>query len=214
MKKHFYVIFAFFVGVLLLYSLKVEAVMPLTGRTIVIDVGHGMEDSGANIGNIYEKDINLQISLYLEEELGALGANVLLTRDGDYDLSGPNARYRKKSDFDNRIKLINESNADIYLSIHLNYLTDTRYKGPQVFYNNDNKDLALSIQNSLNNYTKTDREIKTIPKDTYMYSKLKVPGVLIECGFLSNYEERKLLTTKEYQKEIAKAISLGVVEYF
>lgn len=198
----------------MLYTFKVEAIMPLTGKTIVIDVGHGLEDSGANVGKIYEKDINLQISLYLEKELGKLGANVLLTRDGDYDLSNPNARYRKKSDFDNRIKLINNANADIYLSIHLNYLNDSRYSGPQVFYNNDNKMLAESVQKSLNNLTKSEREIKQIPKDTYMYSKLKIPGVLIECGFLSNVKERSLLTSEDYQKKIAKAISLGVLEYF
>ncbi len=214
MKKHFYVIFSFFICVLVLYSLKVEAIMPLTGKTIIIDVGHGLEDSGANVGKIYEKDINLQISLKLEKELGSLGANVILTRDADYDLSAPNARYRKKSDFDNRIKLINNSNADIYLSIHLNYLNDSRYSGPQVFYNNDNKQLAESIQTSLNNFTKKDREVKTIPKDTYMYNKLKVPGVLIECGFLSNAKERSLLTNEEYQREIAASISKGVLAYF
>ena len=214
MKKHFYVIFSFFICVLVLYSLKVEAIMPLTGKTIIIDVGHGLEDSGANVGKIYEKDINLQISLKLEKELGSMGANVILTRDADYDLSTPNARYRKKSDFDNRIKLINTSNADIYLSIHLNYLNDSRYSGPQVFYNNDNKQLAESIQTSLNNFTKKDREVKTIPKDTYMYNKLKVPGVLIECGFLSNAKERSLLTNEEYQREIAASISKGVLAYF
>ena len=214
MKKHFYVIFSFFICVLVLYSLKVEAIMPLTGKTIIIDVGHGLEDSGANVGKIYEKDINLQISLKLEKELGSMGANVILTRDADYDLSTPNARYRKKSDFDNRIKLINNSNADIYLSIHLNYLNDYRYSGPQVFYNNDNKKLAESIQTSLNNFTKKDREVKTIPKDTYMYNKLKVPGVLIECGFLSNAKERSLLTNEEYQREIAASISKGVLAYF
>lgn len=214
MKKHFYVLFSFFICVLTLYSLKVEAIMPLTGKTIIIDVGHGLEDSGANIGNIYEKDINLQISIFLEQELSALGANVILTREGDYDLSTPNARFRKKSDFDNRIKLINNSDADLYLSIHLNYLNDSRYSGPQVFYNKENKILAETIQKSLNDFTKQSRDIKTIPKNTYMYNKLNIPGVLIECGFLSNYKERNLLIKKEYQKEIARAISKGVQEYY
>ena len=198
----------------MLYSFKVEAIMPLTGKTIVIDVGHGLEDSGANVGKIYEKDINLQISLFLEKELGSKGANVILTREGDYDLSAPNARFRKKSDFDNRIKLINTSNADIYLSIHLNYLSDSRYSGPQVFYNNDNKNLAEKIQKSLNAFTKSERDVKQIPKSTYMYSKLKIPGVLIECGFLSNAKERSLLTNEDYQKKIANAICEGVLEYY
>jgi len=214
MKKYISVLFTFFVGVLVFYSLKVEAMMPLTGKIIIIDAGHGYKDPGTSYGNIYEKDINLNISLYLEKYLGSLGAEVILTRDGDYDLSSPKATYRKKSDFDNRIKLINENNADLYLSIHLNYLNDSSYYGPQVFYNNDNEELAKIIQSIMNKELNGDRKIKKIPEDTYMYNKLKVPGVLIECGFLSNSNERKILQTSLYQKKIAKAISLGVLEYF
>ena len=214
MKKYFYVLYAFFIGVLLCYSLKVSAVLPLTGKTIVIDPGHGSEDPGANFGNVYEKDINLQISLFLHDELIKMGANVIMTRDGDYDLSKPNANYRKKSDFDNRIKLINESKANLYISIHLNYLKDSRYSGPQVFYNNENEELATIIQNKMNEFLKGNREIKKIPKNTYMYNKLEVPGVLIECGFLSNPNERKLLVSEDYQKVVAKSISQGIIEYF
>ncbi len=214
MKKYFYVLFSFFIGVLIMYSLKVEAVLPLTGRTIIIDPGHGAEDAGTSYGNIYEKDINLQVSLYLEEELSKLGATIILTRDGDYDLSTPNANYRKKSDFDNRIKLINESKADMYLSIHMNYLNDYSYSGPQVFYLKENEKIAKTLQDSLNKFSKGAREIKNIPSDTYMYKKLTIPGVLIECGFLSNSKERNLLTTKDYQRGLAKSISLGIMEYF
>lgn len=186
--------------------------MPLTGKTIVIDAGHGSEDPGTSYGQVLEKDINLKISKYLYEELGALGANVIMTRDGDYDLSRPNASYRKKSDFDNRIKLINESNADMYVSIHLNYLSDSKYYGAQVFYTKENEELAKVIQNSLNEETKSDRKSKPMPKDTYMYSKLKVKGVLIECGFLSNKKEREALETSEYQQKLAKTIAKGIVK--
>lgn len=214
MKKYFSVLFTFFIGVLIMYSLKVEAVMPLTGKIIVIDPGHGLEDPGTSYGHVYEKNINLSIGLFLEKELGSMGAEVILTRDGDYDLSTPNAKYRKKSDFDNRIKLINESNADLYLSIHLNYLSDSSYYGPQVFFSMDNKLLAESIQNSMNEFTKSTRDIKKIPTDTYMYNKIKVPGVLIECGFLSNAKERELLQKEDYQKDLVKSIVKGVLEYF
>lgn len=214
MKRNFYVIFTFFIGVLILYALKVEAVMPLTGKVIIIDPGHGKEDPGTSYGNIYEKNINLSISLYLEKELGSLGAEVILTRDGDYDLSDPLATYRKKSDFDNRIKLINESNADMYISIHLNYLSDSKYYGPQVFYSNENKILAETIQSSMNEDLKGDREVKKIPSDTYMYNKLKVKGVLIECGFLSNSKERGLLQEDDYQIKVAKSITKGIIKYF
>ena len=188
--------------------------MPLTGRIIVVDAGHGAEDPGTSFKNIYEKDINLKISLKLEQVLSSMGAEVILTRDGDYDLSTPNANFRKKSDFDNRIKIINNSNADLYLSIHLNYLNDYSYSGPQVFYNKDNKILAEFIQISMNEYTKGDRAIKKIPSNTYMYNKLQIPGVLIECGFLSNSKERNLLVDDKYQLKLAASISEGVVEYF
>ncbi len=214
MKKYLSVLFTFFLSVLILYALKVEAIMPLTGKTIVIDPGHGFKDPGTSYGKIYEKDINLNIALFLEKELGALGADVILTRDGDYDLSIPNASGRKRSDFNNRIKLINESNADMYLSIHLNYLSDASYYGPQVFYNKDNKELAKIMQKVMNEELKGKREIKKIPSDTYMYSKLNVPGILIECGFLSNGIERNKLIKEEYQKKIAETIAKGVLEYF
>ena len=102
----------------------------------------------------------------------------------------------------------------MYLSIHLNYLTNTKYYGAQVFYNKDNYELATSIQEYLNNNLKSNREVKEIPTSTYMYKKLEKPGVLIECGFLSNYEERMKLITDEYQKEIAKTIADSLVKYY
>lgn len=168
--------------------------------------------------DIYEKDINLAISLELENELSRLGASVILVRNEDYDLSKPNASWRKKSDFDNRIKLINGSGADYYLSIHLNYLEDTSYYGPQVFYNTkkeNNKLIAEQIQSALNKELETDREVKLIPSSTYMYKELNVAGVLIECGFLSNAHERELLVKEDYQKKLAKVIasSLGNLKF-
>ena len=129
-----------------------------------------------------------------------------MTRDGDYDLSSPKANRRKKSDFDNRIRVINESNADLYISIHINYLKDSRYKGIQVFYLHD-KDLAIKMQESLNEKLGSDREAKKMADEYYMYEKLKLSGLLIECGFLSNPEERNKLITEEYQKTIANAIA-------
>ena len=194
---------------------KVEALLPLSGKIIVIDPGHGGKDPGTTDGNINESNINLSISRYLELELSKMGASVILTRDGDYDLSKPNAKWRKKSDFDNRIKLINNSNADLYLSIHLNYLTDSSYWGAQVFYSDEkNKEIASSIQKIINDELKNNREEKKIPSKTYMYSKLNRPGVLIECGFLSNEKEKNLLITQEYQQKLAKVITNGVIDVF
>lgn len=194
---------------------EVEALLPLSGKIIIIDPGHGGKDPGTISSDTYESDINLEISKYLEIELTKMGATVILTRDGNYDLSTPNAKWRKKSDFDNRINLINNSKANLYISIHLNYLTDIKYYGAQVFYNNEeNKKIANSIQEVINKELNNDREIKKIPSRTYMYNKLNIPGVLIECGFLSNYKEKELLKTPKYQQKLAKGITKGIINYY
>ena len=192
----------------------VSSNLELSGKTIIIDPGHGGKDSGTLYKDILEKDLNLKISLYLSKELEKQGASVILTRDGDYDLSTPNAMLRKRSDFDNRIKLINNSNGDLYLSIHLNYLGDSRYSGGQIFYDKKNKELAQTIQDRFNSELRSRRVVKNIPKGLYMYKQLKIKGVLIECGFLSNYNERNKLITYKYQKQLAKVITKGVIEYF
>lgn len=181
----------------------------LDNITIVIDPGHGGKDVGTSYKDIYEKDINLSISLYLKEELESFGANIIMTRVGDYDLSYPNASFRKKSDFNNRIKIINENNTDLFLSIHQNYYKDSKYDGIQIFYKN-NKELGEFIQNKLNN----NRKSKEISKDLYMYRYIKTDGLLIECGFLSNQNDRKKLTNIKYQKEFSKNLTKAIIDYF
>ena len=191
----------------------VGASLPLTGKTIILDIGHGGDDPGTSYQNILEKDLNLAIGLELEKELSRNGASVILTREGDYDLSSPNAHRHKKSDFDNRIDLINKSKADVYLSIHINYLEDTSYYGGQIFYyGEENKKLAEFLQSEFNTIS-YPRSIKPMP-NIYMYRRLKIPGVLVECGFISNKKEREKLITPAYQKEIAKSLTKGLVNYF
>ena len=212
MKKYIIIIIFLFVLFCYIHIAKVNAVLPLSGTTVVIDPGHGGKDCGTSYNKIYEKDINLSVSSYLEEELSKMGALVIMTRTGDYDLAKPNASRRKKSDFDNRINMINNSNASYYLSIHTNYLSDSSYYGPQVFYNN-NIELAIVMQEVMNKELNGDRKIKTIPSDTYMYNKLNVEGLLIEIGFLSNAQERNKLIQEDYQRLIASSIAKGLVEY-
>ncbi|MDE5539307.1 MAG: N-acetylmuramoyl-L-alanine amidase, partial [Bacilli bacterium] len=216
MKTYFKIIILFILLVSAIFiNNEVQALLPLSGKIIIIDPGHGGKDPGTIHDKIYEKDINLAISKYLEIELVKAGATVILTRDGDYDLSYPNATWRKKSDFDNRIKLINNSNGNMYISIHLNYLPNSAYSGPQVFYNNEtNQKIAEIIQKNLNNNLNHNREIKKIPNKTYMYDKLNIPGILIECGFLSNTEERNKLTTPEYQQKLVKIIKDAITQYY
>jgi len=186
----------------------------LIGKVIILDCGHGGKDKGTSAEDVYESDINLSIVLKLKEELIKQGVNVILTRDGDYDLSTPNASRRKKSDFDNRINLINESGADLYLSIHMNYLSDSKYYGGQVFYTEGNEKLASVMQDSFRKKLKSPMEEKKLSETIYMFKKLNIPGVLIECGFLSNPKERDLLNTLEYQEMVALTIVDGLIKYF
>lgn len=217
MKKIVFIILILLFIILSIFKVNAGSLnFPLLGKTLYIDPGHGSKDKGTSHNNADEKTLNLDISKVLKQELENMGATVFLTRDGDYDLSKPNALYRKKSDFDSRIALINNSKADMYLSIHQNYYKNAKYSGPQVFYSkvvNENIKIASSIQDSLNKYTKNDREIKKVPK-TYMYDKLNVPGVLIECGFISNPEELKKLKNEKYQKELSQSIIMGIINYY
>ena len=204
MRRYIVIIFMLFFCLLITVAFD-NKYKKLSELTIILDAGHGGIDVGTCYKDIYEKDINLNITLILKETLEKSGAEVILVRDADYDLSTPNANRRKKSDFDNRIKLINQSGADIYLSIHLNYFNDSRYKGSQVFYNNkfeENIRLAQNIQEKLNK----NRKIKRLDSNLYMYNKLKIPGVLIECGFLSNSTDRTNLQNNEYIKKMSQNI--------
>ena len=218
MKKISFILLIFCLLILTIF--KVDAnnlTYPLLGKLIVIDPGHGGVDNGASHGSISEDTINLEISLKLRAELEKNGASVILTRDDDYDLSKPNALYRKKSDFDNRIKLINNSKADIYLSIHLNYYSNSKYYGPQIFYTNnfeENEVLAKFIQNEFNKNLNTKRDIKKNSNTNYMYPKLNIKGVLIECGFLSNHQERLNLQEETYQDKLTKIIVLAIINYY
>ena len=208
--KKFIVLIFLFVAVGFTQAL---AMLPLSGKLIVIDVGHGGKDAGTSYQNVLEKDLNLAIAFKLKDKLIKSGSDVIMTREGDYDLASPDASRRKKSDFDNRIKLINDSQADLYISVHINYLDDSSYSGAQVFYEGDNnKTLATYLQEQLN-IISYPRSIKPMP-NIYMYQYLKIPGVLVECGFISNTFERKKLQDESYQQLLATTITKGVINYF
>lgn len=140
-----------------------SSTFPLLGKTIILDAGHGGKDGGAEVGNVKEKDVNLRVVMFLKNALEEKGANVILTRSSDDDLSEDGVSRRKKSDFDKRIEIINNTNPDIYLSIHQNIFESSKYRGAQVFYvsnNSYNKHLAEVIQSELNSFTNTNRKIK------------------------------------------------------
>ena len=187
----------------------------LLGKIIYIDPGHGGRDSGAIYKNIYEKNINLTISKKIEKYLTAKGATVYLTRENDTDLS-TSTKHKKRSDLTNRAKLINESNADMYISIHLNYISSSKWKGLQIFYNDKNKE-NINIATHTTDYLKEKISNIREPKKEnsyYMYKQIKTPGILIELGFLSNPDDKYRLTKEEYQESLAKTISDAIERYY
>lgn len=189
---------------------------PLLGKTIYLDAGHGGKDPGAIYDNVYEKDINLDIVKKLQFELEKMGAVVLLTRDDDYDLASIDAKKRKQSDLLKRANLINESKCDMYISIHLNAYSSTKWSGLQIFYddiNPNNKILAEIMNETLKSNLKNVRGIKR-ENGYFMYHKINVPGILIESGFITNSNDRYKLKDSNYQTILARNIVLGVVNYF
>ena len=187
----------------------------LLGKVIILDAGHGGVDAGATSGKIIEKDLNLILVKKLEKELVSRGATVYLTREDDKDLSTTTVN-RKRSDLYNRAKYINDISPDMYISIHLNSVTNQTWKGLQVFYTTKNKENKLIAETITNHLKENMSNIREIKKDNtyYMYKYIKSPGVLIEAGFISNPNENYLLRKEEYQNKLVTLIEEGVEIYF
>ena len=187
----------------------------LSGKIIYLDAGHGGVDSGAIYGNIYEKDINLILVKKLERLLTSYGAIVYLTRNGDYDLSN-GSKMRKRGDLSNRAYLINNSICDMYISIHLNYISDSRWRGVQIFYT-DKNELNNNIAKSFTDFLKKNyynvRDYKE-NNTYYMYNLINKPGILIEAGFLSNVNDRYLLTKERYQDKLVECIMGAIINFY
>lgn len=187
----------------------------LLGKVIYLDPGHGGIDSGTTYKDILEKDINLLLCKKLRDSLISNGATVYLTRDTDKDLALSKTN-RKRSDLINRAYLINKTKPDMYISIHVNYLSNTKYKGLQIFYNNknnENKEIADSLTKHIKEKTWNVREPK-YNNTYYMYKNITPPGVLIEVGFISNPDDRYRLTHEEHQDTLIANLTYSIVEYF
>lgn len=198
---------------------KVDALvkdLPLLGKTIYLDAGHGGKDCGAIAGSTYEKDLNLALTKKLAQKLGEKGAIVLLTRVDDNDLASPNIANRKRSDLTNRAMLINKSKANLYISIHMNSTTNSNWRGLQIFYNSNNPNninLANTVNDTIKKEMSTVREVKKV-NDYYMYKQIKKTGILIEAGFLSNPSDLYLLKQESYQEELSNLITKGIINYY
>ena len=194
---------------------RVKRKKALSGKIITVDPGHGGRDAGTSYQGLYEKDLNLEISKVLKKVLEKAGAKVYMIRNDDSDLSSKWDSAKKRGDLYRRILKIQENKSDLYLSIHINYHYYSSVSGAEVLYhpiNPNNLVLAESIMNEFKADLKTDREV--IKTNLYLYSNTRVPGVLIECGFISNPNERYLLQKESYQEKISKAITKGVENYF
>ena len=187
--------------------------------TIIIDAGHGGEDGGASTeNNILEKDINLKISLKLKDIFETNGFSVILTRENDTDLSTSD-KNKKREDLKNRVSLFNNSVDNVVISIHQNKFTDPKYRGAQIFYSDNhenNKNLAECIRKSIIQTLQpyNERQNKKAGSEIFILDNTNVPAILIECGFLSNYEDISLLTNNEYQNKLAFSIYVGFLEYY
>lgn len=180
--------------------------------TVVVDSGHGGEDSGKiGVNGALEKDINLAIGKMLKEALEKENIQVVLTRDKDEMLAGS-----KSEDMKERVKIMNDAKPVLVVSVHQNSYVTERESGAQVFYYSNSekgKVLALDLQENLKKLdTGNKREAKA--NDTYYILRhTEVPTVIVECGFLSNWEEAEKLTTEVYQQEVALAVCDGILQY-
>jgi N-acetylmuramoyl-L-alanine amidase len=194
--------------------------MPLSGKVILIDPGHGGVDGGAGDRPMQEKDIALSISLKLRDFLQQQGAIVLMTRETDRDLAPTDMKgysRRKAADLKERIKIINNSDADLVISIHLNAIPSSRWSGAQTFYNSkmkENAKAAKLIQKELRvNLENTTRKAKPL-NDLFILKHSEKPGVLVEAGFLSNPTEKMNLERDSYQEMVAASIYKGIIRYY
>ena len=170
---------------------------------------------------ITEASINLSIALKVQNLLEEAGSTVILTRSDDngiYETESNTIREMKVSDMKNRVKIGNESSADIFVSIHLNKIPQQQYWGWQTFFkqgNEDSKKLAQSLQSGLNETIQKENKRESLKiENIYIVDNVEIPTAIVECGFLSNEEEEKLLQTEEYQDKLAWGIYVGIMNYF
>ncbi len=195
--------------------------VPAANKIVVLDAGHGGFDGGATANGVTEKDVNLDIALRVREYLEQAGGIVLLTRSEDVSTAQGNQEgvSAKKSDLSERKKLADSSDADIFVSIHMNKFPQEQYRGAQVFYSSapeESKRLGEEIQQSLKDILQdgNDRIAKKIDGGVFILKNTTIPSVIVECGFLSNPQEAQLLQQEDYRQKLAWGIYIGITRYF
>ena len=197
---------------------RLVAAQKAATKVVVLDSGHGGDDPGKIGANgVKEKDINLAIARLLKKKLEKQGILVVMTREGEDDLSDPGAVNAKVQDLQRRVQLIHEKKPDCVISIHQNSYPDAAVKGAQVFYytgSMGSETLASGIQNQLVRGLDPENHRKVKANDSYyLLKKTKGTIVIVECGFLSNQAEAEKLCDEEYQDRIAWLIHKGILRY-
>ena len=191
-------------------------------KVIVLDAGHGGIDGGCvSVNGVAEKGINLSIVQTLRDCFDILGFDVVCTREDDrsiHDSGVEGIGKQKLSDMKNRLDIINRYDDALVLSVHQNQFVDERYSGAQRFYAKDNDDSRRLAECMKKQFVallqpNNERETKPVGKEIYLIHNAKSPSVLVECGFLSNHDEAKLLESADYQKKVAFTILTGAQEY-
>lgn len=202
-------------------ALTADALAKSSVGIIIIDPGHGGEDCGAvGINGVYEKDLNMQISLKLGEYLSAAGYEVVYTRTEDRLLYTDEQNIkgmRKIYDLKNRVEIANSYSDALFVSIHMNSFGAESCSGLQVYYspsNEEARNAAERVQSSVVERLQKTNSRKTKAGDgIYVLENTAIPSILIECGFISNSEECRQLSEKEYQKELSFAILCGIIAW-
>lgn len=204
-------------------SQDVNLTQGYTLPVIILDPGHGGFDGGAvSVNGTPEKYINLQICLLLNEYLTLFGYKTIITRDSDISLEDyglKTIRSKKTSDLHNRMSIMSKTENAIFICIHQNSSTNSSYKGFQVFYSpsysSKSKILADCIQESAVSVLQEERprKIKECGSSVFLIYKAVKPAVLVECGFISNWDEANLLESTPHQEKIAFSIANGIQKY-
>lgn len=207
---------------LLLFTFLVSNSMDdatLSGKVIIVDAGHGGVDTGANRPGILEKDINLAVAILVKNNLEHHHAKVILSRADDSDLSDDcdnqliHGRWRR--DLAARVELVEEHQADLFISIHANVSPSPKSQGAEVFYaaqSAQSQLLADQLQTTLNAFKKATK--KAAKADYFVLRRNTVPAALIELGYLTNPQEKELLLDPHYQYELSDAIVQGILNYY
>jgi N-acetylmuramoyl-L-alanine amidase len=230
-KSNITLIILIFLLSIAIYSLNLggeEAATPASSiaslGTVVVDSGHGGEDPGkvSGFSGVKEKDLNLAIGKFLKQQLEAAGYRVIMTREEDklvYKEGTTEILSKRKQDLTRRKEIMDNSGADIVVSIHMNDFSQSKYYGAQVFYppnSEDSRRLAVCVQKALCTDLDPTNKREALLKDVpiIILKNVKTPTIIVECGFLSNQQEEQKLRNEDYQLKIAKTIKTGIDNYF